>query len=71
MRTEKELRQIKELAIELKKIYPDKEFITAVLADTDNEEDRNTMLDFIRSNENVTDETVSVLAIKLANARKN
>lgn len=62
-----------ELAIKLgkklKEIYDNEAFIIEVLAYADNSEDQQTILDFIETGEDVTDETISVLAMDLADAR--
>lgn len=62
-----------ELAIKLgkklKEIYDNEAFIIEVLAYADNPEDQQTILNFIETGEDVTDETISVLAMDLADAR--
>ena len=63
-----------ELAIKLgrklKEIYDNDDFILAVLTYADNDEDRQTVLDFIEAGDDVDDETVSVLAMDLSDARE-
>lgn len=46
-------------------------FIIAVLTYADNIEDRKTIIDFIDKGEDVTDETVIVLAMNLDDMRKS
>ena len=52
----------------LKKIYDNDNFIIEVLTYADNPEDQITIIDFIDAGEDVDDETVSVLAMNLADA---
>lgn len=63
-----------ELAIKLgkklKEIYDNDSFIIEVLTYANNPEDQQTILDFIETGEDVTDETISVLAMDLADARE-
>lgn len=54
----------------LKKIYDNDNFIIEVLTYADNPEDQKTIIDFIDAGEDVDDETVSVLAMNLADARE-
>lgn len=54
----------------LKKIYDNDNFIIEVLTYVDNPEDQKTIIDFIDAGEDVDDETVSVLAMNLADARE-
>lgn len=54
----------------LKKIYDNNNFIIEVLTYADNPEDQKTIIDFIDAGEDVDDETVSVLAMNLADARE-
>lgn len=57
------------LGKKLKSIYDNKEFIIEVLSNADNPEDQQTIIDFIDAGEDVDDETISVLAMDLADAR--
>lgn len=63
-----------ELAIKLgkklKTIYDNNSFIMAILTYADNPEDQQTILDFIEAGDDVTDETISVLAMDLSDARE-
>lgn len=63
-----------ELAIKLgkkiKEIYDNEAFIIEVLTYANNPDDQQTILDFIETGEDVTDETISVLAMDLADARE-
>lgn len=52
-----------------KSIYDNKEFIIEVLSYADNPEAQQTIIDFIDAGEDVDDETISVLAMDLADAR--
>lgn len=54
----------------LKRIYDNDNFIIEVLSNADNPEDQKTIIDFIDAGEDVDDETVSVLAMDLADARE-
>lgn len=58
------------LGKKLKEVYDNDDFILAVLAEATNPEDQLTILDFIETGEDVTDETISVLAMDLADARE-
>lgn len=58
------------LGKKLKEVYDNDDFILAVLAEATNPEDQKTILDFIETGEDVTDETISVLAMDLADARE-
>lgn len=57
------------LVNKLKEIYDNDSFILEVFTYADNPEDQQTILDFIEAGENVTDETISVLAMYLDDAR--
>lgn len=50
---------------ELRDLFDDDEFVMGVLVYADTESDRRTILDFIRKNDDVTVETVTVLALEL------
>lgn len=58
------------LGKKLKEVYDNDDFILAVLAEATNPKDQQTILDFIETGEDVTDETISVLAMDLADARE-
>lgn len=58
------------LGKKLKEIYDNEAFIVEVLTYTNNPDDQQTILDFIETGEDVTDETISVLAMDLADARE-
>lgn len=59
------------LAKRLVQLYNDRDFVIGVLSYASTDEDRKEVLDFIERNNNVTVETVTVLAIKLYNRRQN
>ena len=60
---------LSQLVRELRIIWNDREFIEGTVNDLLNEEDCNTMLEFIRSGKNVTVETVCVFAVLLRRKR--
>ena len=60
-----------ELIRRLKEINPKKDFILAVMSDAISQEERKKVLDFIETGDDVDRETVAVLAICIANDRKN
>lgn len=60
-----------QLINELQKLFDDEEFITGILVYADNEDDRETILEFIKKGEDVTVETVTVLALELDSTRNN
>lgn len=49
----------------LKQIWDDDDFILGMLTFADNDEDRQTIIEFIKTGEDVDVETVSVLALEL------
>lgn len=55
----------KELVEELRKIWDYDEFVDGVLAFADNEEDRKSVLNFIRAGDDVTSDTVNLCALDL------
>jgi hypothetical protein len=57
------------LGKKLKEIYNNDAFVIEVLSYADNPEDQQKILDFIEAGKDVTDETISVLAMDLADAR--
>lgn len=58
------------LGKKLKEIYDNEVFIVEVLTYANNPDDQQTILDFIETGEDVTDETISVLVMDLADARE-
>lgn len=57
-----------ELGKKLKSVYDNDNFITAVLSYADNEVDQKSIIEFIDKGEDVTDETVLIFAMELADA---
>jgi len=57
------------LGKKLKEIYDNDNFIIEVLSYADNPVDQQIILDFIENGEDVDDETISVLAMELADKR--
>ena len=57
-----------ELGKKLKSVYNNDNFITAVLSYADNEVDQKSVIEFIDNGEDVTDETVLIFAMELADA---
>ena len=57
-----------ELGKKLKSVYNNDNFITAVLSYADNEVDQKSIIEFIDKGEDVTDETVLIFAMDLADA---
>lgn len=57
-----------ELGKKLKSVYDNDNFITAVLSYADNETDQKSVIEFIDKGEDVTDETVLIFAMELADA---
>lgn len=57
------------LGKKLKEIYDNNAFIIEVLSYADNPEDQQIILDFIENGKDVSDETISVLAMELADKR--
>lgn len=57
-----------ELGKKLKSVYNNDNFITAVLSYADNEVDQKSVIEFIDKGEDVTDETVLIFAMELADA---
>jgi len=57
-----------ELGKKLKSVYNNDNFITAVLSYADNEVDQKSIIEFIDKGEDVTDETVLIFAMELADA---
>lgn len=59
------------LVSELRKLFDDDEFIAGILVYADAEADQKSILEFIQKGEDVTVETVTVLALELDEARAN
>lgn len=57
------------LVEKLKNIFNDREFIIGILTYADNEEDQKTIINFINEDDDVTVETVTVLALNLCDMR--
>lgn len=58
-----------ELVNKLRKLFDDIEFINGILVFVDNEADQKKLLDFIHRGDDVTVETVTVLALELNETR--
>ena len=59
----------KRLTTELRKLFDDDEFVVGILSCADNAEDRKAVLEFILAEDDVSVETVTVLALDLNDAR--
>lgn len=59
-----------ELRKRLKALFDDWEFINGILVYARDERDRQTLLEFIDAGDDVSVETVTVLALELCDARK-
>lgn len=59
------------LVRKLKEIYDNDDFIICVLSYVDNEEDQRRVIEFIEAGDDVDDETITVLAMDLCDAREN
>ena len=59
----------KRLTTELRKLFDDDEFVVGILSCADNVEDRKAVLEFILAEDDVSVETVTVLALDLNDAR--
>lgn len=68
--TNRELEEIKELGRELKKIYPDVEFMAGTLGYAKNHEDRQKLMEFIKTEEDVTSSDVLLYALALHQERQ-
>lgn len=55
---------------ELKKLFDDREFIEAILLYLPHDDDRKAILDFIYAGEDVSVETVTVMALDINDMRK-
>ena len=62
-KTEKQLIQV------LRDIWDDKEFVLGVVTDLETDEERQAVLDFIKSNDDVTTEDIVLLALHIDNER--
>lgn len=62
-KTEKKLIQV------LRDIWDDKEFVLGVVTDLETDEERQAVLDFIKSNDDVTTEDIVLLALHIDNER--
>lgn len=61
----------KELVKKLRDIWNDKEFVIGVLSHLKDDEERGELIEFIDSNDNVTSEVVTLLALDISQARDN
>lgn len=53
----------------LKEYHNDKDFVCGVVSNTQNDEDRQTIIDYIDNNENVSIESIILLSLHLKNER--
>ncbi len=60
----------RELFDKLKEFYADRDFVCGVVSNTQNDEDRQTIIDFIDNSENATVEEIILLSLHLKNERK-
>lgn len=60
----------RDLIIELRKISHDTEFIYGVLLDVENDEDKETLLEYIKNGENVSFSQIILNALWLSEQRK-
>lgn len=65
----KNSRTTKELVHSLRNIFDDDEFVNGVLLFAEDEYDRKIILDFIHKGNDVTVETITVMALELNDAR--
>lgn len=61
----------KELVKNLRGIWNDKEFVTGVLSHLKDDEERGEIIEFINSNDDVTSETITLLALDISQSRDN
>lgn len=61
----------KELVEKLRAIWNDKEFVIGVLSHLKDDEERGKLIEFIDSNDDVTSEAVTLLALDISQARDN
>lgn len=59
----------KQLELKLRELFDDDEFVEGILVYAYDERDRETILDFINSGDDVSVETVTVLALNLCDQR--
>ncbi len=57
----------KELIQELRKIFDDKEFVLGVLCDMRSDEDIETLLTYIKQNDNIETQDIILFAMNIAN----
>lgn len=53
----------------LKTYYPDKDFVVGVISNVKHDEDRQTIIDFIENDEEVSVENIILLSLYLKNMR--
>ncbi len=61
----------KELVKKLRDIWNDKEFVIGVLSHLKDDKERGELIEFIDSNDDVTSEAVTLLALDISQARDN
>lgn len=61
----------KELVKKLRDIWNDKEFVIGVLSHLKDDQERSELIEFIGSNDDVTSEAVTLLAMDISQARDN
>lgn len=61
----------KKLVKKLRDIWNDKEFVIGVLSHLKDDEERGELIEFIDSNDDVTSETVTLLALDISQASDN
>lgn len=61
----------KELAGKLRSIWNDKEFVMGVLSHLKDDEEREEIIEFIDSNDDVTSEQITLLALDISQTRDN
>ena len=67
MKDTKEMKR--KLFDKLKEYHNDKDFVCGVVSNTRNDEDRQTIIDYIDNGENVSVETIILLSLHLKNER--
>ncbi len=60
----------RQLFDKLKAFRPDKDFVIGVISNAKHDEDRQTILDFLDSEQNATVEDIILLSLHLCNERK-
>ncbi len=53
----------------LKEFYPNKDFVGGIMSNTQNDEDRQTIIDYLDNGKDVTVENVILLSLYLKNER--